>query len=130
MIHRNTRVQYTYIVQDAIRRHEKSVLRSLKGHNPSSFVSVEANFIPLENESHVNTPMALTDTDMQRGKVMKHSETLISNKRCTPIVPQRTRKPQSSSSIQGKPTFITCTGKITIINPVLTFKSVQGTVKK
>ncbi|MBW0483471.1 hypothetical protein O181_023186 [Austropuccinia psidii MF-1] len=32
------------------------------------------------------------------------------------------RKPQNSPSIQGKPTLITCTGIITIINPVLTSK--------
>ncbi|MBW0558401.1 hypothetical protein O181_098116 [Austropuccinia psidii MF-1] len=35
---------------------------------------------------------------------------------------QRSRKPQSSSSIQGTPTLITCTGKITIINPVVASK--------
>ncbi|MBW0496275.1 hypothetical protein O181_035990 [Austropuccinia psidii MF-1] len=50
------------------------------------------------------------------------------------------RKPQNSASIQGKPTLITCTGIITIINPVLTSKGkfpkaidrrfVQGTVKE
>ncbi|MBW0482839.1 hypothetical protein O181_022554 [Austropuccinia psidii MF-1] len=32
------------------------------------------------------------------------------------------QKPQSSASIQGKPTLTTCTGKITIINPVVTSK--------
>ncbi|MBW0500393.1 hypothetical protein O181_040108 [Austropuccinia psidii MF-1] len=32
------------------------------------------------------------------------------------------RKPQNSASIQAKPTFISCTGKITVINPVVTSK--------
>ncbi|MBW0538311.1 hypothetical protein O181_078026, partial [Austropuccinia psidii MF-1] len=49
------------------------------------------------------------------------------------------RKPQDSASIKGKPTLTTFTGKITLINPVVTFKGklpssadkkfVQGTVK-
>ncbi|MBW0558258.1 hypothetical protein O181_097973 [Austropuccinia psidii MF-1] len=49
-------------------------------------------------------------------------------------------KPQNSATIQGKPTLTTCTGKITIINPVVTSKVkfpksagnkfVQGTVKE
>ncbi|MBW0535630.1 hypothetical protein O181_075345, partial [Austropuccinia psidii MF-1] len=49
------------------------------------------------------------------------------------------RKPQNSSSIQDKPTLTSCTGKITIINPVVTSKGrfpksednkfVQDTVK-
>ncbi|MBW0582797.1 hypothetical protein O181_122512, partial [Austropuccinia psidii MF-1] len=56
----------------------------------------------------------------------------------TPIATQRNRKPQNSASIQGQPTLTTCTGKITIINPVATSKGkfpksadkeiVQGTV--
>ncbi|MBW0504262.1 hypothetical protein O181_043977 [Austropuccinia psidii MF-1] len=58
----------------------------------------------------------------------------------TPISTQRSRKPQNSASIQGKPTLITCTGNITIINPVVTSKGkfpkavenkfVQGTLKE
>ncbi|MBW0576619.1 hypothetical protein O181_116334 [Austropuccinia psidii MF-1] len=57
-----------------------------------------------------------------------------------PIATQSNRKKQTSASIQGKPTLTTCTGKITIINPVLTSKGkfpkavdrkfVQGTVKE
>ncbi|MBW0483223.1 hypothetical protein O181_022938 [Austropuccinia psidii MF-1] len=57
----------------------------------------------------------------------------------TQISTQTSRKPQISASIQGKPTLITCTGKITIVHPVLTSKGkfpkevdktfVQGTVK-
>ncbi|MBW0588209.1 hypothetical protein O181_127924, partial [Austropuccinia psidii MF-1] len=56
-----------------------------------------------------------------------------------PIATQRNRKPQNSASIQGKPTLTACTGKITVINPVVTFKGelpkaeenkfLQGTVK-
>ncbi|MBW0555886.1 hypothetical protein O181_095601 [Austropuccinia psidii MF-1] len=63
----------------------------------------------------------------------------MTKKKWIPIASQRSRKPQNSSSIQGKPTLITCTGKITIINPVVTSKGklpkaidntfVQGTVK-
>ncbi|MBW0522219.1 hypothetical protein O181_061934 [Austropuccinia psidii MF-1] len=58
----------------------------------------------------------------------------------TPISTQRNRKPPNSASIQGKPTLTTCTGKITIINPVVTSKGklpkavdrkfVQGKVKE
>ncbi|MBW0534593.1 hypothetical protein O181_074308 [Austropuccinia psidii MF-1] len=57
----------------------------------------------------------------------------------TPIATQRNRKPQNSASIQGKNTLTNFTGKITIINPVVTSKGkfpkaaenifVQGTVK-
>ncbi|MBW0534897.1 hypothetical protein O181_074612 [Austropuccinia psidii MF-1] len=53
---------------------------------------------------------------------------------------QRNRKPQNSASIEGQHTLTTCTGKITIINPVVTSKGklpkavdrkfVQGTVKE
>ncbi|MBW0523169.1 hypothetical protein O181_062884 [Austropuccinia psidii MF-1] len=57
---------------------------------------------------------------MGNGKM--HSEGLIKAKKCTPISTQRSRKPQNSASIKGKPTLITCTGKITIINPVVTSK--------
>ncbi|MBW0463601.1 hypothetical protein O181_003316 [Austropuccinia psidii MF-1] len=58
----------------------------------------------------------------------------------TPIAAQRSRKPQTSASIQGKPNLTACTGKITIINPFVTSKGkspksadnkfVQGTVKE
>ncbi|MBW0525268.1 hypothetical protein O181_064983 [Austropuccinia psidii MF-1] len=50
------------------------------------------------------------------------SESLITEMKWTPIATQRSRKPQSSASIQGKPTLTACTGKITIINPVETSK--------
>ncbi|MBW0499498.1 hypothetical protein O181_039213 [Austropuccinia psidii MF-1] len=56
-----------------------------------------------------------------------------------PIVTQTSRKLQNSASIQGKPTLIACTGKITIVNPGVSSKdklpkavenkSVQVTVK-
>ncbi|MBW0532217.1 hypothetical protein O181_071932, partial [Austropuccinia psidii MF-1] len=58
----------------------------------------------------------------------------------TPIATQKSRKPQNSASIQGKPTLTACTGKIPVINPVVTSKGklpkssdkkfVQGTVKE
>ncbi|MBW0508243.1 hypothetical protein O181_047958 [Austropuccinia psidii MF-1] len=58
----------------------------------------------------------------------------------TPIATHRSRKPQSSASIQGKPTLTTCIGKIKIINPAVISKGkftkaveskfVQGTVKE
>ncbi|MBW0474564.1 hypothetical protein O181_014279 [Austropuccinia psidii MF-1] len=74
----------------------------------------------------------------RKGK--RYSEGLITAKKWTPISTQRSRKPRNSASIQGKPTLITCTGKITIINPVVTSKGklpkavdnkfVQGTVKE
>ncbi|MBW0513315.1 hypothetical protein O181_053030 [Austropuccinia psidii MF-1] len=61
-------------------------------------------------------------------------------KNWTPNSTQRNRKASNSPSIQDKPTLKTCTGKITIINPVLAFKGklpkaaenkfVQGTVKE
>ncbi|MBW0591318.1 hypothetical protein O181_131033, partial [Austropuccinia psidii MF-1] len=57
----------------------------------------------------------------------------------TPIATQKSRKPRNSASIQGKQTLTACTGKITIINPLVTSKGelpesadnkfVQGTVK-
>ncbi|MBW0474975.1 hypothetical protein O181_014690 [Austropuccinia psidii MF-1] len=58
----------------------------------------------------------------------------------TPIFTQRNRKLLNSASIQGKPTLTTCTGKITIIRPIVTSKGkfskaaynkfLQGTVKE
>ncbi|MBW0555550.1 hypothetical protein O181_095265 [Austropuccinia psidii MF-1] len=75
-----------------------------------------------------------------KGKGRRHSEGLITERKWTPIATQRNRKPQNSASIQGKPTLTTCTGKITIINPVETSKGkfpksannkfVKGTVKE
>ncbi|MBW0525866.1 hypothetical protein O181_065581 [Austropuccinia psidii MF-1] len=81
----------------------------------------------------------ITSEPEGKGKVKKHSEGLISTNNWTPIATQRSRKPQKYASIKGKPTLITCTGKITIIDPVVTSKGkfpkavdrkfVQGTVK-
>ncbi|MBW0496101.1 hypothetical protein O181_035816 [Austropuccinia psidii MF-1] len=58
----------------------------------------------------------------------------------TPISIQRNRKQQNFSSMKGKPTLTTFTGKITVINPVVTSKGkfskaaeknfLQGTVKE
>ncbi|MBW0482855.1 hypothetical protein O181_022570 [Austropuccinia psidii MF-1] len=83
--------------------------------------------------------VTLSEPEGSKGKGKRHSEGLIREKKGTPIATQRNRKPQNSASIQGKPTLTTCTGNITIINPVLTSKGqlpkladnkfVQGTVK-
>ncbi|MBW0558009.1 hypothetical protein O181_097724 [Austropuccinia psidii MF-1] len=80
-----------------------------------------------------------SEPEGRKGKGKRHSEDLITEKKWTPIATQRNRKPQNSASIQGKPTLTTFTGKITIINPVVTAKRklpksadnrfVQGTVK-
>ncbi|MBW0484819.1 hypothetical protein O181_024534, partial [Austropuccinia psidii MF-1] len=84
-------------------------------------------------------PVTPSGPEGRKGKGKRHSEGLITAKRWTPITTQRNRKPQNSPSIQGRPTLTTCTGKITIINPVVTSKGklskaidnkfVQGTVK-
>ncbi|MBW0522542.1 hypothetical protein O181_062257 [Austropuccinia psidii MF-1] len=102
--------------------------------------SVDENYIPLETQSRTNTPVTPSEPEGSKGKGKKHSEGLITAKKWTPIATQRNRKPQSSASIQGKPTLTTCTGKITVINPVVTSKGklpkaadnkfVQGTVKE
>ncbi|MBW0575963.1 hypothetical protein O181_115678, partial [Austropuccinia psidii MF-1] len=99
----------------------------------------EDNFIPLESQSQANTPVTPSEPEGSKGKGKRHSEGLITAKKWTPIATQKSRKPQNSASIQGIPTLITCTGKITIINPVVTSKGklpksadnkfVQGTVK-
>ncbi|MBW0479817.1 hypothetical protein O181_019532 [Austropuccinia psidii MF-1] len=75
-----------------------------------------------------------------KGKGKIHSEGPITAKDWTPISTQRNRKPRNSASIQGKLTLTTCTGKITIINTVVTSKGkfpksadnkfVQGTFKE
>ncbi|MBW0564196.1 hypothetical protein O181_103911 [Austropuccinia psidii MF-1] len=74
------------------------------------------------------------------GKGKSNNEGLITAERWTPISTKRIRKPQISASLQGKPTLTTFTGKITVINPVVTSKGklpqaednkfVQGTVKE
>ncbi|MBW0482714.1 hypothetical protein O181_022429 [Austropuccinia psidii MF-1] len=101
---------------------------------------LEENYIPLATQSQANTPVTPSEPEGSKGKGKRHSEGLITEKRFTPIATQRSRKPQNSASIQGKPTLTTCTGKITIINPVVTSKGklprsadnkfVQGTVKE
>ncbi|MBW0529112.1 hypothetical protein O181_068827 [Austropuccinia psidii MF-1] len=103
------------------------------------FDSVEENYIPLETQSQTNTPVTPSEPEGSKGKGKRHSEALITATKWTPIATQRSRKPQSSASMQGKPTLTACTGKITIINPVVTSKGklpkaednkfVQGTVK-
>ncbi|MBW0500046.1 hypothetical protein O181_039761 [Austropuccinia psidii MF-1] len=118
---------------------QNSIFRSINLNKSKLSVSVEENLIPLETHSQENTPVAPSDTDMQKAKGKRHSESLISNKKWTPIATHRTRKSKNSESIQGKPTLITFTGKITIINPAVTSKGklpkaaknrfVLGTVK-
>ncbi|MBW0481800.1 hypothetical protein O181_021515 [Austropuccinia psidii MF-1] len=103
------------------------------------FDSVEENFIPLETQSQCSTPVITSETEGNKGKERRHSQSLITTKKWTPVSTQRSRKPQNSASIKGKPTLITCTGKITRIDPVVASKSkfpkevekkfVQGTVK-
>ncbi|MBW0461430.1 hypothetical protein O181_001145 [Austropuccinia psidii MF-1] len=66
--------------------------------------------------------MTPSDPEDSKGKGKRHSEGLITEKRWTPISTQRNIKPQNPASIQGKPTSTTFTGKITIINPVVTLK--------
>ncbi|MBW0477026.1 hypothetical protein O181_016741 [Austropuccinia psidii MF-1] len=101
---------------------------------------LEENYIPLETQSQANIPVTPSEPEGSKGKGKRHSEGLITAKTWTPIATQRNRKPQKSASIKGKPTLATYTGKITIINPVVTFKGklpksednkfVQGTVKE
>ncbi|MBW0548955.1 hypothetical protein O181_088670, partial [Austropuccinia psidii MF-1] len=79
---------------------------------------LEENYILLEIQSQANTPVTPSEPEGSKGKGKRHSEGLITAKKWTPIATWRNRKPQTSSSIQGKPTLTTCTGKITIINPV------------
>ncbi|MBW0469363.1 hypothetical protein O181_009078 [Austropuccinia psidii MF-1] len=64
--------------------------------------------------------MTPSEPEGSKGKGKRHSEGLITAKKWTPIDTQRNRKPQNSASIQGKPALTTCTGKSTIINPVVT----------
>ncbi|MBW0549675.1 hypothetical protein O181_089390 [Austropuccinia psidii MF-1] len=103
------------------------------------FGSVEEKYIRLETQSQANTPVTPSEPEGSKGKGKRHSKGLITAEKWTPIATKRNLKPQSSASIQGKPTLTTCTGKITIINPVVTSKGklpksadnkfVQGTVK-
>ncbi|MBW0524177.1 hypothetical protein O181_063892 [Austropuccinia psidii MF-1] len=101
---------------------------------------MEENYIPLETQSQANTLVTPSEPEGSKGKGKRHSEGLITAERWTPFATQKNRKPQNSASIQGKPTLTTCTGKITMINPVVTSegklpksagkKFVQGTVKE
>ncbi|MBW0508936.1 hypothetical protein O181_048651, partial [Austropuccinia psidii MF-1] len=103
------------------------------------FDSVEENYIPLETQLQANTPVTPSEPEGSKSKGKRHSEGLIKEMKWTPIAPQRNRNPQKSSSIQVKQTLTSFTGKITIINPVVTSKGklpksadnkfVQGTVK-
>ncbi|MBW0490251.1 hypothetical protein O181_029966 [Austropuccinia psidii MF-1] len=103
------------------------------------FDSVEANYIPLETQSQANTPVTHSEPEGSKGKGKRHSKGLVMAKRWTPIATWRNIEPQNCASIQRKPTLTTCTGKITIINPVVTSKGkltkevdskfVQGTIK-
>ncbi|MBW0540145.1 hypothetical protein O181_079860, partial [Austropuccinia psidii MF-1] len=89
--------------------------------------------------SQANTPVTPSEADDTKGKGKRHIEGLIKATKWKTIATRRNRKPQNSASIQGKPTLTTCTGKITIVNPSVTFKGklprsadnklVQGTVK-
>ncbi|MBW0460726.1 hypothetical protein O181_000441 [Austropuccinia psidii MF-1] len=100
---------------------------------------VEENYIPLETQSQANTPVTPSEPEGSKGKGKRHSEGPITEKKCTPIATQRSRKPKKSASIQGKPTLTACKGKIIILDPVVTSKGklpksadnefVQGTVK-
>ncbi|MBW0476999.1 hypothetical protein O181_016714 [Austropuccinia psidii MF-1] len=77
---------------------------------------------------------------MEKGKRKRHTESLITTKKWTPIATHKSRKPQTSATIKAKQTLITCTGNNTVINPVLTSKGkfpkaldnkfLQGKVKR
>ncbi|MBW0535666.1 hypothetical protein O181_075381 [Austropuccinia psidii MF-1] len=86
------------------------------------FDSVEEKYIPLETQSQANTTVTPSEPEGSKGKGKRHREGLITEEKWTTIASQRNRKPQNSASIQGKPTLTTCTGMITIINPVVTSK--------
>ncbi|MBW0490363.1 hypothetical protein O181_030078 [Austropuccinia psidii MF-1] len=100
---------------------------------------LDNNYIPLETQSQANTPVTPSEPEGSKGKGKRHSEGLITANKLTPIATQRSRKPQNSASIPGKPTSTACTGQITIINAFVTSKGklpksadkkfVQGTVK-
>ncbi|MBW0486674.1 hypothetical protein O181_026389, partial [Austropuccinia psidii MF-1] len=106
----------------------------------TAFLLVEENYIPLETQSQPNTPVTPSEPEGSKGKGKRHSEGLITAKKWKPIATQRSRKPQNSASIKGKPTLTNFTGNITIINPAVTSKGkfpksednkfVQGTVKE
>ncbi|MBW0464388.1 hypothetical protein O181_004103 [Austropuccinia psidii MF-1] len=84
--------------------------------------SVKENYIPLVTQAQANTPVAPSEAEGSKGKGKRDSEGLIKAKRWKPMGTKRNRKPLSSASMKGKPTLTTCTGKITVINPVVTCK--------
>ncbi|MBW0490600.1 hypothetical protein O181_030315 [Austropuccinia psidii MF-1] len=97
-----------------------------RGYNYSinycSSYYMEENFIPLETQPQANIPVTPSEPEGSKVKGKKHSEGLITKTKWKPIATQRSRKSQNSASIQGKATLINCTGKITIINLVVTSK--------
>ncbi|MBW0567175.1 hypothetical protein O181_106890, partial [Austropuccinia psidii MF-1] len=82
----------------------------------------EENYITLETQSQANTPVTPSEPEGSKGKGKRHSEGFITAKKWSLIATQRNTKPQTSASIQGKPTLTTFTGKIIVINPVVTSK--------
>ncbi|MBW0466842.1 hypothetical protein O181_006557 [Austropuccinia psidii MF-1] len=90
--------------------------------------------------SQNNTPLTPSEQDGSKGKGKIYSEGLIKTRNWISIATQRTRKPQNSASIEGEPPLISCTGKISVINPVVTSegkfnqavdrKFLQGTFKE
>ncbi|MBW0480990.1 hypothetical protein O181_020705 [Austropuccinia psidii MF-1] len=84
---------------------------------------MEETFVPLHTKSQDNPPVTPSETNnMQKGKGKRNSESLRPAKNWTPIATQRLRKPCDCPSIQGEPAFMTCTVKITLINPVVISK--------
>ncbi|MBW0549473.1 hypothetical protein O181_089188 [Austropuccinia psidii MF-1] len=83
-----------------------------------SLYPVEKKCIPLETPSPANIPVTPSEPEVRKGKAKRHGEGLITAKTWKPIATKRSRKTENSASIQGKPTLMTCTGKITIIDPV------------
>ncbi|MBW0518245.1 hypothetical protein O181_057960 [Austropuccinia psidii MF-1] len=100
---------------------------------------MEETYIPLETQSQANTPVTSSEPEGSKDKGKRNNEGLIKAKKWTPIATQRSRKLRNSALIQGKTTLTTCTGKITVIGPVVTSKGklpkladnkfVQGTFK-
>ncbi|MBW0513292.1 hypothetical protein O181_053007 [Austropuccinia psidii MF-1] len=101
---------------------------------------MEKIFIPLETQSQGSTPVIPAEPKGSKGKGKRHSESLITANKWTQIANQKSIEPQNSASIKDEPTLTTCTGTITIINPVVTSKGkvpksvarkfVQGKVKE
>ncbi|MBW0538760.1 hypothetical protein O181_078475, partial [Austropuccinia psidii MF-1] len=72
------------------------------------------------SQSQASLPVTPSEQEGIKDKGKRHSEGLITAQKWTLIATQRNIKPQSPASIQGKPTLTICTGKITVINPVVT----------